>query len=57
MDATQNATPKPDLSTVAKISVESGDRPVKKNQLVSLLHWLHPELSTEEIASAFSRVE
>jgi len=48
---------KPTVDSIARIAVEDGDHLVRKNQLVSILAWLHPEMSAQEISSAFDRIE
>ena len=51
----QNATVKPDLSTIAPIGVDNGEHMIRKRELVALLAKLFPALSIHELSDAIDR--
>jgi hypothetical protein len=53
--AAQNATVKPDLSTIAPIGVDNGEHLVRKKELVAILATLFPALSIQELSDAINR--
>jgi hypothetical protein len=55
MDTTQNATPKPDLSTVGPLGIDNGDHQVRKKELIALLAVLFPQIAIHEFSDAIDR--
>ena len=53
--ATQNAAPKPDLSTIAPIGIENGDHMIRKKELVAILVALFPGISIQDLSDAIDR--
>ena len=55
--ATANQQQAPSLETLAPVRVEGGDRPITKNELVTVLAWLIPEVSAQEVSNAIDRAK